>query len=283
MSLPLATSSSPQHVRRLYVFRNPRSAETVLPLLLLHFVLTIALSSATPFHRYEEAYTEMFNSYRAKALTNDALIAQLKSFGIVKSPRVEAAMRSVDRGKYSADPRQAYEDTPHPIGHHQTISAPHMHAMCLELLQDHLVAGATVLDVGSGSGYLTACFAAMLEGKGKVLGIERIPQLVKWSQENVQRDHPEFIEAGLLEIKQADGWKVLEGEGPFDAIHVGAAAATIPQALIEQLKPGGRMVIPVGETDQELIQVDKDKDGTIKRKTLLGVRYVPLVKEEEIV
>ena len=87
--------------------------------------------------------------------------------------------------------------------------------------------------------------------------------------------------SGILELRVADGWKEVEGEGPFDAIHVGAAAATLPSALVQQLRKGGRLVIPIGEDDQELCQIDKHSDGSVTQKSLLGVRYVPLVKEHD--
>ena len=105
--------------------------------------------------------------------------------------------------------------------------------------------GCKVLDVGSGSGYLSACFAAMVGDKGKVIGTDRLQLLVARSNNNVQSGNPQFLENGILELRVADGWKEVEGGGPFDAIHVSAATTTVPPALIQQLRKGGRMVIPL--------------------------------------
>lgn len=208
---------------------------------------------------------------------NDGLVDELKGFGIVKDRRVEAAMRNVDRGKYSkCDP---YTDSPSPIGFGQTCSAPHMHAYALEHLKSKLVPGATVLDVGSGSGYLAAAMMQMVKGSGgSVLGIDVIPELVEWSIGNVKRDDPGLFKEGLV-LRVGDGWgdpalKPLT----FDAIHVGASAAEVPDALVSSLKPGGLMVIPVGESWQTLKLISKAPDGRIGSRDLLDVRYVPLVR-----
>jgi len=89
-----------------------------------------------------------------------------------------------------------------------------------------------------------------------------------------------MLDSGLVQLKVGDGWKGDPENGPFDAIHVGAAAETMPKALVEQLKNGGRMIIPVGSNNQNLIQVDKAADGTVKETVIAPVRYVPLVKNE---
>jgi len=170
-------------------------------------------------------------------------------------------------------------DSPQPIGKGQTISAPHMHAMALECLHAYLRDGCKILDVGSGSGYLTACFAKAVAPHGKVIGIETIPSLVELSIKNVQQSNPELFEAGVIDLLLGDGQAGYEAEAPYDAIHVGAAAAHVPQKLLDQLKPGGRMVCPVGRQHdiQMFCQFDKSADGTVTREGLIEVRYVPLV------
>lgn len=194
-------------------------------------------------------------------------------------------MLQVDRAHYC--PGMApYGDHPCSIGHNQTISAPHMHAHCLELLKDKLVPGANVLDVGCGSGYLVACMAHLVvSGKevGRVTGIEVVPALVEKARANLAKDQPEMMHMENIVVQEGDGWQGCPAFAPFDLIHVGAAAATVPVALLEQLKPTGRLVIPVGPEngEQSLMQYDKRPDGSIEEVELFGVRYVPLVQSRE--
>jgi len=214
-------------------------------------------------------------------------------------------MTAVDRANYVPDAgkRHAYQDSPQLIGHDATISAPHMHAHTAELLLPYLRdrpdgRSARVLDVGAGSGYLTSVFYHLVrEGRSgggggdndassptdaqhnaaHVVGIEHIPALTALAQRNIRSDGlGDALDSQRIVLVTGDGRLGYPPKGPYDAIHVGAAAATIPPALVEQLACPGRMIIPVGTYSQRLVQVDKDAQGKITQKDLFGVVYVPL-------
>eukprot|EP00416_Gambierdiscus_australes_P023075 CAMPEP_0171069852 /NCGR_PEP_ID=MMETSP0766_2-20121228/9399_1 /TAXON_ID=439317 /ORGANISM="Gambierdiscus australes, Strain CAWD 149" /LENGTH=261 /DNA_ID=CAMNT_0011526271 /DNA_START=50 /DNA_END=835 /DNA_ORIENTATION=+ len=209
---------------------------------------------------------------------NEDLLFRLSDQGLVRSRAVREAMLRVDRGHYA--PVAPYQDAPQAIGYGATISAPHMHAHSLELLAAHLRPGCRALDVGCGSGYLSACMARMVGPAGQVVAIDRVPELVELSQRNLAAADGDLLAGGSLLVSQGEGWQGFAAHAPYDAIHVGAAAEVVPVALKEQLRPGGRMVIPVGKEAQEFLQIDKGLDGNLSTKALLSVRYVPLVRPE---
>ncbi|MCO5609243.1 hypothetical protein L7F22_063467 [Adiantum nelumboides] len=213
---------------------------------------------------------------------NHCLVELLQLGGIIKSQRIAEAMEKIDRKLFVPDQAYAYMDNPMPIGYNATISAPHMHALCLQLLENHLQPGMHALDVGSGTGYLTACFAIMVAKEGRVVGIEHIPELVEKSIQNVMASAAALLlESGRLSFHVGDGRLGWSDEVPYDAIHVGAAASEVPDALLQQLRPGGRMVIPVGDEFQELRVIDKQSDGSLKEWCETSVRYVPLTSRNE--
>jgi protein-L-isoaspartate(D-aspartate) O-methyltransferase len=191
----------------------------------------------------------------------------------VHDAKVLAAMRKVPRHLFvpSESVAQAYEDYPLPIGHGQTISQPYIVALMTELLDPKR--SDTVLEVGTGSGYQAAVLAELV---AKVYTIEIVEPLGK-------RAGKVLHELGYrnVEVRVGDGYGGWPAAAPFDAIIVTAAPAAVPQPLIDQLKPGGRMVIPVGEMfyAQELLLVHKESDGKTTTRRTLPVRFVPLTRE----
>jgi protein-L-isoaspartate(D-aspartate) O-methyltransferase len=217
-------------------------------------------------------------SWRCSGRSNAELVTNLANAGIIKSTAVISAMRAVDRGFYA--PAQPYQDAPQTIGYNATISAPHMHGYALEWLAEHLRPGSTALDVGCGSGYLTAVMAEMC---GSCHGIDHIEGLVALSRENILKGNPSLLDEGRATLRVRDGFQGLAECGPYDAIHVGAAAPSLPPALVAQLKCGGKLVIPVGPDGgaQEILAVEKGADGRVTETPLLGVRYIPLTTPEK--
>lgn len=191
----------------------------------------------------------------------------------VREGDVTRAMRRVPRHLFvpPGDRGMAYMDMPLPIGHGQTISQPYIVAYMTELLA--LKADARVLEIGTGSGYQAAILA---ERVGEVVTIEIIDALARSAAALFKE-----LGCGNITVVSGDGYFGWEERAPYDAIMVTAAADHVPPPLIAQLKPGGRMVIPVGRTGwtQNLLQVDKRADGSISTRNLLSVRFVPLTRE----
>ena len=190
------------------------------------------------------------------------------------SPQVRAALGKVERHRL-VPPEQAalsYRNHPLPIGHGQTISQPYIVALSADLIAPQR--GHTVLEIGTGSGYQAAILAEIVQ---QVYTIEIVEALGRGAEARLR-------EMGYrnVEVRIGDGYAGWPEKAPFDGIVVTAAAPRVPQTLIDQLKPGGRLVIPVGERweVQQLLLITKKADGTTERRNVLPVRFVPLVPRQ---
>jgi protein-L-isoaspartate(D-aspartate) O-methyltransferase len=200
----------------------------------------------------------------------DSLIDRLISWGYLKTQPVIDAMRSVKREFFLPDDldRFAYDDSPLPIGGDQTISAPHMVAIMCEAAE--LSEGQKVLEIGAGSGY-HACVTSHIT-KTKVYSIERLEELAKDAIKNLKR-------AGCKNVivVTGDGTLGYEDKAPYDRIIVTAGAPEISQPLVDQLKIGGKLLIPVGNRfSQELLRVTKEAED-VRIENLGGCVFVPLI------
>lgn len=179
-------------------------------------------------------------------------------------------MRSVPRHWFVPEPmqRDAYSDRPLPIGYGQTISQPYIVALMTALLD--LKPGAKVLEIGTGSGYQAAVLTKFTP---EIYTIEIVGALQKQAIPRLQR-----FGLGPERVIHGDGYFGLEKEAPFDGIIVTAAADHIPPPLIQQLRPGGRMIIPIGpvHATQRLVVVTKDQAGKVRSQTVTPVKFVPL-------
>lgn len=186
------------------------------------------------------------------------------------SPRTMKALAAVPRSEFVPPEERvsAYLDVPLPIGHGQTISQPYIVALMTDLLELEPVA--KVLEVGAGSGYQAAVLAKLAQ---TVHTVEIVPELAAACRERLAR-----LGFSNVAVHAGDGSAGLAAEAPFDAILVAAAARHVPPALVAQLKPGGRLAIPLGAEGgaQELVLVRKDARGEISARPVLPVRFVPL-------
>ncbi len=209
----------------------------------------------------------------------DDLIRRLQNSGYLSTQEMERAVRTVPREEFvhPSNRQYAYRDTPLSIGLGQTISAPHMCVIMCEGLK--LKPGHKVLEVGAGSGYHAALCAEMIAPAdsptpGHVYTIEIVKGLIEFARSNLERTGY----SDRVTLIHGDGGLGLPEYAPFDRILVAAAAPTVPEPLVDQLAPGGVMLIPIGGRGlfQELLMIEKDEDGNISHRNWGGVAFVPL-------
>lgn len=203
------------------------------------------------------------------------MVAGLRGRGLVFSKRVEEALLKVPRHLFvPPDVRsQAYRDTPLPIGDGQTISAPHMVAVMAEALE--LSEGHRVLEIGAGSGYNAAVMAELVGPSGKVITLERHPSLAEKAAQVL-------LEAGYsnVQVVVGDGSLGYPEEAPYDRISVTCGAPRVPEPLVEQLRDGGIMLIPVGGLEYQSLLRFRKLGGRMLSEDLGSVVFVPLIGEK---
>ncbi|MDD9196123.1 protein-L-isoaspartate(D-aspartate) O-methyltransferase [Aliivibrio sp. S3MY1] len=189
----------------------------------------------------------------------------------IQDEHVLAAIRALPRERFIPEAlgHQAYQNNALPIGEGQTISQPYIVAKMTELLE--LQRDSHVLEIGTGSGYQTAVLAQLLD---HINSVERI-KLLQWNAKRLLKQ----LDIYNVSTKHADGWQGWANKGPFDAIIVTAAAKSIPNDLLWQLKEGGRLVIPIGEETQYLYRIVRQGDEFYS-EVIEEVRFVPLVAGE---
>lgn len=188
----------------------------------------------------------------------------------VRNPEVLRVMRTVPRHEFVPQEfrSEAYDDRPLSIGHGATISQPYIVAAMTELLEPQRTH--KVLEIGTGSGYQAAVLSMLVKD---VYSVEIVPELATRSAEALKRLGYENVH-----VKEGDGYKGWPEQAPFDRIILTAAPPAVPQALLDQLRPGGKLVAPVGPSlNQELLVIDKSADGKIRRRTVFPVMFVPMV------
>lgn len=212
--------------------------------------------------------------FTARQNDRNAMVRTIRAYGLIDEP-VLKVMAAVPRHEFvrKQDLRAAYADRPLRIGHAQTISQPYIVAYMTHLLK--LTPKSRVLEIGTGSAYQAAVLAHFTP---HVYSIEIIKPLADEAGGRLKR-----LGYGVVEVRHGDGYYGWAEKGPFDAVIVTCAAAAVPPPLLRQLKPGGRMVVPVGGryAVQSLMLVQKQADGTVRSRSLMPVRFVPMLRARE--
>ena len=199
------------------------------------------------------------------------MVAQQLAARDISNQRVLDTMSRVPRHKFvpAQERRLAYIDSPRPIEHGQTISQPYIVALMTQLVAPKPTAKA--LDIGTGSGYQAAVLAELVN---TVYSIEIVEPLAKQARARLQS-----LGYQNIHVRHGDGYRGWPEKAPFDIIIVAAAPDHVPQPLVDQLAPGGTMVIPVGDFYQELLVVQKAEDGEVTRRNVAPVAFVPMTGE----
>jgi protein-L-isoaspartate(D-aspartate) O-methyltransferase len=253
--------------------RISRTARAVLAAAALILGGIVSAMAATPTDGDRAGEQARERQERLQRQQRQQMVAeQIRARGVT-SPPVLAAMEQVPRHLFvpESERGQAYEDHPLPIGGGQTISQPYVVALMTSLLG--LTPQARVLEIGTGSGYQAAVLSRLA---AEVYTIEIVPALGERARDTLAR-----LGYANVRVRLGDGYRGWPEAAPFDAILLTAAPHAVPPPLIAQLKAGGRLVVPVGDLDQDLMVLTKAADGSIKQEKVLPVRFVPMTGEAQ--
>jgi protein-L-isoaspartate(D-aspartate) O-methyltransferase len=199
------------------------------------------------------------------------LIRNLMDAGFLKTPEIIAAFRKIDRADFVPTDMKdfAYENMALPVGWGQTISQPQVVAFMLELLEPK--EGEKILDVGSGSGWQTALLASIVGDKGKVVAIERVPEVFDFGKKNLEK----YALQNMV-LLQGDGTEMIRPAGYFDKIIIAASGESLPPTIKQELRPGGKIVAPIRES---IFVFTKTGGGHLTEKEFPGFLFVPLIRD----
>ena len=208
------------------------------------------------------------------------LCEELRRNNEVTSDKVIDCLMKIDRADFA--PRNHYQNRAQSIPCNVVISAPHLHGYCLQALENYLIEGSNVLDVGSGSGYFTVAMSKMMNDKGCVVGIEHMKELYDLGKDNISKNHKDLIDNKKIELILGDGRLGYKAKAPYKCIHVGAGSEQIPKELFDQLEIGGRLLIPLGPSGNQFIHfIDKTSPTNYHVTKGWSVCYVPLTSRQK--
>ncbi len=204
------------------------------------------------------------------------LVIKIENSGVLKTPNIKQALLSVDRRDFVLPQYEgyAYDDRPLPIGEGQTISQPFTVVFMLELLQAQ--EGHKVLDAGSGSGWTTALLSKIVGPKGKIIAMEIVHSLKTFGESNFKK-----IEEENAIFVHGDASRGYPKEAPYDRILVSASASEIPKELLNQLKVGGKLVIPLRDYRGSMVLVEKNGENKYKKSEYPGFAFVPFIQSRD--
>ena len=207
------------------------------------------------------------------------LCEELKRNNEVSSEKVLNCLMKIDRADFA--PRNFYQNRAQSIPCNVVISAPHLHGYCLQALENFLIEGSNVLDIGFGSGYFTVAMSKMMNDKGCVVGVEHMKELYDLGKNNISKKYKNLLDEKKIELILGDGRLGYKAKAPYKCIHVGAGSEEFPQELFNQLEIGGRLLIPIGPSGNQYIHfIDKISETEYKATKGWSVCYVALTSRE---